>query len=382
MASIHKSKDHRGTFWVVRWRGPEGERKRRSRSKAAADQLLVDATAEEAKRRDPLAYRASANVSLGFVIDRWWAVHAPTWAGTTRSSRQGIINNRVPAEWKTRPIRRFHSGEIQQLLRDISESVGKDAVSKVRTVLNLVWEFALLEGYASENPISKTKVPKKASESDAAVVIEPVDPDEVLSGTQVREIADAIRPKFRELVLVLGIAGLRIGEAAVLQVKHVDLGKATISVVQARDASPTRHRTADGLKAPKSKKGRTVFLYSDFVEELRPLVEGREPDEWLFTGVRGKRLNVDSWRKNEWRPVVERLEYRQGPYEYVTPHWLRHTAATSLLKAGVPPGSICAQFGWDNTQTFFQTYVGYFAEDAEEIRRGMRKAWDISEDRP
>lgn len=70
MASIQKSKDHKGTFWEVRWRGPEGERKRRSRSKAAADQLLVDATAEESKRRDPLAYRASATVSLGFVIDR------------------------------------------------------------------------------------------------------------------------------------------------------------------------------------------------------------------------------------------------------------------------------------------------------------------------
>src|SRR5690606_22860829 len=148
-----------------------------------------------------------------------------------------------------------------------------------------------------------------------------------------------------------------------------------VTVRQARDAAPLRLRRDGGVKPPKNDRIRQVYIDQVLVDVLRPLVEDREETEWVFTAERGGRLHVDNWRKRKWRPTVEKLGFRQGPYEFTNPHWLRHTTASSMLKAGVNPSAICAQLGWADLGTFFKVYAGFFAGDAEDIRRAMREVW-------
>jgi len=51
-----------------------------------------------------------------------------------------------------------------------------------------------------------------------------------LSAQEVQELAAAMNPKFRPLVLTAAFTGLRFGELAALRLKHVNLLKRTISV--------------------------------------------------------------------------------------------------------------------------------------------------------
>ncbi len=110
---------------------------------------------------------------------------------------------------------------------------------------------------------------------------------------------------------------------------------------------------------------------------VRAMIERRDNDDWLFTGHHGKRLNVDNWHTRHFTPAAPTLEFREGPREYVTPHWLRHTAATTLLKAGVNPGAICSQLGWSYIATFYAIHAGFFSEDAGDVIKAQRDAWTV-----
>ncbi len=51
-----------------------------------------------------------------------------------------------------------------------------------------------------------------------------------LSAQEVQELAAAMDPKFRPLVLTAAFTGLRFGELAALRLKHVNLLKRTVNV--------------------------------------------------------------------------------------------------------------------------------------------------------
>jgi integrase len=71
-------------------------------------------------------------------------------------------------------------------------------------------------------------------------------------------------------------AGLRRGELQALRVRNVDLDAGTISVEHGWDIK-------EGEILPKSEAGvRRVFLLDELESFLRPLVEGRGGDEFVF----------------------------------------------------------------------------------------------------
>jgi len=229
MPTIEKLNDDQGGFWEVRWRGPDGERKRR-RNKAAANDLLEFAVEEERKRRDPLSYRASSSVSLEFVVKAYLEAEADQWEGSTRANCEGLIRNHLLPEWNARPIRHIHTGEIQNLWRALlnDKNSGRSSVLKIRGVLSIIFNFPILQGCIETNPVTATTVPKVPHKDVNDVETREVAPDAVLSPAQVRTLADTITPRYRVLVLVLGVLGLRIREAAALEVSHVDLDKGQI----------------------------------------------------------------------------------------------------------------------------------------------------------
>src|ERR1035438_7605849 len=67
---------------------------------------------------------------------------------------------------------------------------------------------------------------------------------------------------------------IRRGEVCALDVKHIDVPNRIINV--------RRSRWGSTLKNTKSKKPRKFSFSSELAEALRPLVEGRGPDEPLL----------------------------------------------------------------------------------------------------
>jgi integrase len=133
--------------------------------------------------------------------------------------------------------------------------------------------------------------------------------------------------EFRAFIAVCAFAGLRLGEAAGLQLGDVDFLRRTLSVRrQIQGQVNARAVEVD----PKYESARTVYLPDALMKELAAHV-GRLPpmgaEGWLFTN--GPYVWNRNSAGNQWR----RLRETVGMEEF-TLHDLRHYYASGLIAAG------------------------------------------------
>jgi integrase/recombinase XerD len=136
------------------------------------------------------------------------------------------------------------------------------------------------------------------------------------------------------LLLFLYNTGARADEAAHVRVTDLDLGQ-----TPERDPSSVVIRGKGG-------KVRRCPLWVRTVTELAPLVDGRAPPEHVFRNHRGQPLT-----RFGVHAAVRRYAARVAAVmpsvakKCVSPHTIRHTTATHLLRAGVDLNTIRAWLG-------------------------------------
>src|SRR5438046_4256320 len=121
---------------------------------------------------------------------------------------------------------------------------------------------------------------------------------------------------FRALVETLAATGMRISEALSLDIDSVDLSKGEAVVIG------------------KGNKQRTEFFTERALTWInRYLALRNDTNQPLFTGRTGRRL-LDTCVHAMFERTSAAVHARNG--KRVTPHILRHTAATTLLQRGCP----------------------------------------------
>jgi len=136
----------------------------------------------------------------------------------------------------------------------------------------------------------------------------------VLSFAEVHRFFAAITSfKHRTLLMLAYAAGLRVSEAARLQVADIDSERMVIRVVQG-----------------KRKKDRYTILSPLMLEMLRHYWWAARPKDYLFPG-RGQRGHVTNSTAQRACLAAHAVA---GLGKEVTPHTLRHSFATHLLEAG------------------------------------------------
>jgi integrase/recombinase XerD len=136
------------------------------------------------------------------------------------------------------------------------------------------------------------------------------------------------------LLLFLYNAGTRADEAA--QVRIRDL---TLPQVPERDL-------ASVLIHGKGNKSRRCPLWAQTVRELAALVQGRDPNEHVFLNRCGRAITRFGIHTLVERCVARALkEVPSLSTKRVSPHTIRHTTATHLLRSGVDINTIRAWLG-------------------------------------
>jgi site-specific recombinase XerD len=134
--------------------------------------------------------------------------------------------------------------------------------------------------------------------------------------------------------LFLYNTGARADEVAHVRIADLDLGQA-----------PSRDRSAVQLRG-KGNKLRRCPLWARTVEELLPLVQGRSPTEHAFRNRRGPPLTRYGIHALVGRYAAAVAAKRPSmASKRVSPHTIRHTTATHLLRAGVDLNTIRAWLG-------------------------------------
>jgi integrase len=213
-------------------------------------------------------------------------------------------------------VRNWHAGQV---------ATGKlTSVSHAYKLLKSVLDYAVNMDLISSSPC---RLKGAQSASTGKKVVAP-------STHDVISISQHINPKFRLAVLVAGFAGLRFGELTELRRKDLQFSDASgrgLSINVERAVTYVDKRFVVGL--PKSRASvRRIPVTSELEVQLKKhLLEmvDKSPDALLFPGEQGLHLRNDIFAKN-----FKRALNRAGVSKEVTPHGLRHHAASYLAKVG------------------------------------------------
>lgn len=136
--------------------------------------------------------------------------------------------------------------------------------------------------------------------------------------------------RYRSLVLLLGVGGLRWGEAAALRVGDVDFLRRRVGLH--RNAVEVNGTFAVG--SLKSNKNRTLALPAFVVDAIAETARGKGRDELLWASRSGGYLAAPkprSWLGG----AVTRCQEADPTFRRVTAHDLQHTAASLQISAGL-----------------------------------------------
>ena len=179
-----------------------------------------------------------------------------------------------------------------------------------------------------------------------------------LTAAQVETLADAAGSG-RVAVLVLSYCGLRWSELAALRVRNFDLLRRRVIVEEAVtevDGSTLVWGT------PKTHGRRTVPLPKFLVDELAATVVNRPGEELAFPSPQGAVLRNRNARAG-WFDEAARAAGLAG----LTPHELRHTAASLAVSAGANVKAVQRMLGHASAAMTLDRYADLFDDDLDQV---------------
>jgi integrase len=154
----------------------------------------------------------------------------------------------------------------------------------------------------------------------------------VLSSAQVFDLAAAIDPRYKALVLLAVFGSLRWSELAALRCCDVNLGDQSVRVVRQLVELPGG---GFGFALPKSDAGRRMIVVPTGIVAVVRQHAGRLSDEdpgtLLFPSPKGKPLRHSNFRRRYWLPAL-----KAAGLPAIHFHDLRHTG--NMLAAGTGAG--------------------------------------------
>jgi integrase len=226
-------------------------------------------------------------------------------------------------------------------------------VRQAHRVLSLLLDLAVRDGRIPRNPAERVPLPR-------IVRGEP----RFLTRTEVEGLADAAEDD-GDVIRLLAYTGLRFGELAALRVRRVDFLRKRLTITES--ATEVGGQLLFGT--PKTHQQRSVPLPAVLVEALARRCEAKQPDDLVVTTGAGTALRLRNWRRAVWEPAV-----RAAGLSDVTPHDLRHTAASLAVASGANVKSVQRMLGHASAAMTLDVYSGLFDDDLTALADRMDAA--------
>jgi integrase len=116
-------------------------------------------------------------------------------------------------------------------------------------------------------------------------------------------------------------------------------------------------------EAPKSKKARQIAIPRTVASLLAARIEGRPPDDLVFTTQHGRPLHNLNWRRDvRWNQVCAELELAG-----LTPHDLRRTFGSLARLAGADLKYIQKTMGHSSITVTAEIYAHLFDSELDQV---------------
>ncbi|MBP2187519.1 tyrosine-type recombinase/integrase [Nocardia goodfellowii] len=283
----------------------------------------------------------------------WLAGH-PSWEKSTRSRYKSIVEKHIRPQWGSVRLADLAHTEIQQWVTDqVDRGAAGGTVRKNLGVLSQICDHAVITRRIAVNPCSTIDRPKQR-----------LGKRRYLSGVEVEQLAERAGSNWLA-VMVLAYCGLRFAELAGLQTSAVN--------VQRRRLQIERMITeVDGVlvtKAPKDHQRRSVPFPAFLAEPLKQHLAGRRPEAEVFTSNRGAVLRVRNMWRDWWNDAA-----KAAGLAGLTPHELRHTAASLAVSQGASVLALQRMLGHDKPSTTLDFYADLFDDDLDDVAAKLDSA--------
>ena len=218
---------------------------------------------------------------------------------------------------------------------------------------------AVRDRMLASNPARGVKLPKRVPRRNM-----------YLTAAQLDKLANE-SGRYRSLVLLLGVGGLRWGEAAALRVCDVDFLRRRVELH--RNAVNVNGTTVVGTL--KSNKNRTVVLPKFVIDALAETAKGKGRDDLLWPSANGGYLWSPSPTESWLSGAVARCQKADPTFPRVTAHALRHTAASLAIHAGANPKVVQRMLGHASAAMTLDVYADLFDSDLTSVAESVAKMW-------
>lgn len=340
--------------WRVRWYGPDNKGKAKTFGKlpqAEAEMHAITARLDKGSYRDP----KSGKTAVRIVAEEWFESKRKVGRTTKRDYRD-LLDNYVIPKWGDWQIAAIQWEDVNAWLTELETKPGKSGkllgaarIIKAYRVLAMVMKHAVFSKRISVSPCHDHELPRPDDEDEHVY----------LTYGQLERLALAAG-EYRLLILTLGYCGIRWAEASAVKAGRLSVPKRRIRIVQ-------NYTDVSGVLAlgpVKNHEKRSVPLPRSFADELGALAHGKAADGLLFTAPEGGPLRYANFRSRVFDPAVKEAGLAGMG---ITPHKLRHTAASLAIAAGADVKVVQLMLGHKDASMTLNIYGHLFPDRLDEV---------------
>jgi integrase/recombinase XerC len=252
----------------------------------------------------------------------------------------------VTGEDLNRMLLTVETDHVRTLMGELRDhNYCKSTVARKLATLRSFYKFLVRRGYLTNNPVAPIRTPKQDKRLPKCLEEDQI--EKLLANPDTTTLLGA---RDRAMLEVLYSTGMRVSELIALDITDVDL---TSNVVRV---------------AGKGKKRRVIPLGPGAVQTILHFLDLRRTDprstsfdtEALFINKHGQRLSTRSVRRK-----LDKYLLEAGLDLSVSPHTLRHSFATHMLRRGADLRSVQEMLGHQSLSTT-QIYTHLTGETVKE----------------
>lgn len=346
-----------GKRYRVRYRKPDKRQtdKRGFKTKREAELFLASVTVSKATGGyvDPALGRQTVAV----FADQWMSGRLAQRKPSTRNTMETSWRVHVQPKWGDRAVASVRASEVEDWVSELSSMRKAQTIRRAVFVLSSILAIARRDGVITTLPTEGVELPEKTRQ-----------PKRYLTHAQVDQLAQAA-PGHETVMLFLAYSGLRWGEVAALRVRHLDMLRRRVNV----EENAVIVRGVYEIGTPKSGEAREVPLPLFLVQSIAQLCEGKGRDGFVFSDTASP-MPYPHATSGWFVKAVRACQAADPAFPTITPHALRHTAASLAISAGANVKAVQRMLGHSSAAMTLDVYADLFDDDLDAVAAAMTRA--------
>jgi integrase len=310
-------------------------------SEKAAQQILIDARLRSG------AELASRNRTTFSEYAAGWLARevVPNRRPTTERYYRLIVDRYLVPTLGRKRMAEIGVADIEHAIAAAREMTSASMASKARGCARRIFGRAFTQGVIASNPVVATEPPRVVKQSM-----------QFLTAEQLRKLFKAAQgDRMEALVVLLGTAGLRLGESLALLWADVDLDAGELRVMKTLqdNLGPLR------IVEPKTAAGRRLISLGNLaIGAMRRRLEVAKkegfdrPKDPIFPTTTGTHQRRKNLHDRFWKPLLKAAGL--PPIRF---HDLRHSSASLSLAAGTDARTLADRLGHSDAGFTLRTYA-------------------------